>query len=195
MASRRIVIVTFPGIQALDLVGPLEVFVGASQVVGVERPGRAPAYAVEIVSTGGTTITSESGLTIATAPLPSANGRFDTILIAGGFGVYQARTDATLVDWLRAAAPRARRVGTVCTGTFLAAEAGLLESETVTTHWLAPNDSRRSSPHSTSTRIRSSPATVACGRQPASLQESTWRWRWSRMISAPTSPRQLPGGW
>ncbi len=134
--TRSILIVTFPGTQALDVVGPFEVFVGARQVMETERPDDPPAYEVRVVSSAGSPVISESGLSIGTDPLPDpTTDRHDTVLVAGGFGVQEARTDAILVDWLRRVAPRTRRIGTVCTGTFLAAQAGLLDGHTVTTHW------------------------------------------------------------
>ena len=137
-------IVAFPGIQALDVVGPFEVFVGARQVMESERPDEPPAYDVRVVSSTGAPVRSESGLSIGTDPLPdpasfapaSSDGNaIDTVLVAGGFGVQEARTDDALVDWLRQVVPITRRLGTVCTGTFLAAEAGLLDGRCVTTHW------------------------------------------------------------
>jgi transcriptional regulator GlxA family with amidase domain len=133
MRTRSVVVVTFPGVQPLDAVGPVEVFVGATRVV--RSSGGAGGYLVSVVSSGGVPVTSESGLTLQTDPLPDPRGGADTILLAGGEGVHRARGDAELVAWLRAAAPRARRIAAVCTGAFLAAEAGLLHGRRATTHW------------------------------------------------------------
>ena len=47
----------------------------------------------------------------------------------------RARADGELIEWLRSVARRARRVGSVCSGTFLLGEAGLIAGRRVTTHW------------------------------------------------------------
>jgi transcriptional regulator GlxA family with amidase domain len=135
VVAHRVVIVTYPGIQGLDLVGPLEVFTGAAGVVEDRRPAEATAYRVEVVSADGGPIRTESGLAIHTDPLPEITGPIDTLLVAGGFGVYHARQDERLVAWLRSAAATAGRVGSVCTGAFLLADIGVLDGCTVTTHW------------------------------------------------------------
>ena len=128
---RHVVIAVFPGLQSLDAVGPLEVFASASRVAeGLGLPGR---YRVSLVSSGGRPVRTESGLELSAAPLP--DGPVDTLLLPGGDGVHDARRDDELIGWVRRTAPLARRVATVCTGTFLAAEAGLLDGHTVTTHW------------------------------------------------------------
>jgi transcriptional regulator GlxA family with amidase domain len=149
--TRHVVIVTFPGMQSLDAVGPVEVFAGATQVVASRRPSADAAYRVHLVSTTGTMLRTESGISIGTDPLPTlASAELpscDTLLIAGGAGVHDARRDTELVDWVRFVAPRARRVGTVCTGTFLAAEAGLLDGSPVTTHWARAEQLADEFPH------------------------------------------------
>jgi transcriptional regulator GlxA family with amidase domain len=59
----------------------------------------------------------------------------DTLLVAGGVGTAAALRDAELVRWIRTMAPRVRRLGSVCSGSFLLAEAGLLDGRRATTHW------------------------------------------------------------
>ena len=133
VVKRNIVIVAFPGVQSLDVVGPFEVFAGATQAIGGSTSRSSSGYAVSLVSPKGTLVASESGLTLATSPLP--RGAIDTLLLPGGTGVFDAQHDKTLISWIAATAPKCRRVATVCTGTFLGAQAGLLDGRTVTTHW------------------------------------------------------------
>ena len=131
---RSVVIVAFDGMQPLDAIGPHEVFAGATAVLAA-RKKPAAGYHLTIVSRLGTPITTESGLQIVTAPLPQGNQKIDTLLIPGGDGSRTARYDDRLVGWIRGAARDSRRIATVCTGAFIAAEAGLLDGRTVTTHW------------------------------------------------------------
>jgi transcriptional regulator GlxA family with amidase domain len=120
--------------QPLDAVGPHEVFAGATAVLAAKKRANA-GYDLSMVSEHGTPITTESGLQIVTAPFPAGRLRIDTLLIPGGEGSQTARYNTALLDWIRKAARNSRRVATVCSGTFIAAEAGLLDSRTVTTHW------------------------------------------------------------
>src|SRR5690606_28590167 len=50
------------------------------------------------------------------------------------------------MDWLAAAGASARRVASVCNGTFLLAAAGLLDGRRVTTHWLQAEQLARQHP-------------------------------------------------
>ena len=133
MKVRDVGIVVFPGVQTLDAVGPYEVFAGATRVAGAF--GLASGYRMFLLSTDGQPVRAESGVGLCTEPLPDATARFDTLVLPGGDGARAARSDATLMAWIGAVAPRCRRVATVCTGSFLAAEAGLLNGRRVTTHW------------------------------------------------------------
>ncbi|WP_205873114.1 GlxA family transcriptional regulator [Mycobacterium camsae] len=126
--ARTVVIVGFPGVQALDMVGPYEVFTGASLLT-------EGGYEVFVAAPGGQPITTATGLGFTAVPLPDPRERVDTVVLPGGFGIEAARADAELLDWIRAVARTARRLVTVCTGAFLAAEAGLLDGLRATTHW------------------------------------------------------------
>lgn len=130
--TRSVLIVGFPGIQALDLVGPFEVFTGASRYLATNGGG---GYHVTVGSLGGRPVTTGTGLTLAAEPLPKPDTPLDTLVLPGGEGTQTAVADTELIAWVRAAAPHARRVVTVCTGAFLAAEAGLLDGCPATTHW------------------------------------------------------------
>ncbi len=92
-------------------------------------------YDLSLVTSAAGHCITESGLSIAADPLPADIHGIDTLVVPGGDGVHDARADDHLVDFVRRAGTSARRLATVCSGTFLAAEAGLLDGRTVTTHW------------------------------------------------------------
>jgi transcriptional regulator GlxA family with amidase domain len=132
--KRRVVIVGYQGVQALDLVGPFEVFTGATLLLA-SRHCYDDGYEVSVASVGGRPVSTGTGLELVARPLPEPDHRIDTVVLPGGGGTEAARRDVDLMQWIRAAAMSSRRVVSVCTGAFLAAEAGLLDGCTATTHW------------------------------------------------------------
>ena len=146
MRERRVVIIAFDGVQPLDVTGPHEVFAGASRAAAAR--GRV-GYRVGVVSRGGGTVRAENGLELVTHALPQEGagaGRIDTLVLAGGGGADAAAADEDLMHWIRQAAPRCRRVATVCSGAFLGAAAGLLRGRRVTTHWARADQLREAHP-------------------------------------------------
>lgn len=132
VSLRHVVILGYPGVQPIDVVGPHEVFAGANSAL--EALGRGAAYRLTVAAAE-SEVQTESGLRMLADPLPDGTTPIDTLVIPGGDGVRRARHDPTLVDWVRRVAPRCNRIACVCTGSFLAAEAGLLDGRSVTTHW------------------------------------------------------------
>jgi len=132
--SRTVVMVAFPGMQALDLVGPLEVFTGASQIV-------AGTYDTQVVATRRGRVETSSGMVLLSSRgLPDPRTDIDTLLVCGGPGVPAAERDTRLIGWLREASGNARRVTSVCNGALLLAGAGLLDGRRAATHWSACRD-------------------------------------------------------
>ncbi len=144
MRERHVVIVAYDGVQPLDAVGPHEVFAGAGRAASSLR--RAGGYRVTLASRAGGTVRAESGLRLGTELLGDDDERIDTLVLAGGSGANAAAADETLVAWIRATAPRCRRVATVCSGAFLGAAAGLLGGRRVTTHWARAQELRETHP-------------------------------------------------
>ena len=137
-----VVVVAYDGVQPIDVVGPHEAFALANDVLA-ER-GDAAAYGLAVVGPVAQ-VTSGSGVRLGTDPI-SEHGtvRGGTLLVPGGRGA-RGCTDRVLLDWLADARPD--RLLLVCTGSYLAAAAGLVGAATshfgaptVTTHWRYADD-------------------------------------------------------
>lgn len=138
--NRRVVILLYPGVQSLDVTGPLEVFAGAQRLI--DATGRAErSYEVRTVSRDGGLLRTSSGLTITPdGRLCDTLLELDTLIVPGGEGRRDAENDRELLEWLAGACAETRRTASVCTGAFLLARAGLLDGRRATTHWAAAHE-------------------------------------------------------
>ncbi|HEY5766402.1 MAG TPA: GlxA family transcriptional regulator [Candidatus Udaeobacter sp.] len=136
-STRRIVFVTGPGVEILDLVGPLQVFARASEMHSRDNPGSPPIYSVEVVSISPSrSLIANCGVRLtADRSFREVRGKIDTLLVAGGDAIEQNEINPEAVRWLKRISTRIRRVGSVCTGAMLLARAGLLDGRRATTHW------------------------------------------------------------
>jgi transcriptional regulator GlxA family with amidase domain len=128
---RTIALAIFPGVQALDVAGPLDVFAEANGFL----PDGA-GYVITVVAAEAGPFRASNGLMMSPDRLVGAPGdQYDMILVAGGPGLPTGTGDARLAAWLVEATPRCSRYGSVCTGAFMLGHAGLLDGKKVTTHW------------------------------------------------------------
>ncbi|ABM16593.1 MULTISPECIES: GlxA family transcriptional regulator [Mycolicibacterium] len=126
--SRHIAMVVFDGVRTLDLTGPLEVF-DVAQALGCR-------YSIGLYSSSGaTSVRCSSGLSIDAAPASVAASEVDTLLVPGGECLVAGGVPAHLRRAIRALAPGARRIASICAGSFALAAAGVLDGRRATTHW------------------------------------------------------------
>src|SRR6201993_509264 len=111
-ATRRIAFVAAPGVEIIDLVGPLQVFARALEMHTRENPGSPAIYSVEVVTISSRrSLIANCGLRItADKTFREVRGKIDTLLVAGGDAIEQNEINPDAVRWLRRIAPRIRRV-------------------------------------------------------------------------------------
>ncbi|WP_423198777.1 MULTISPECIES: GlxA family transcriptional regulator [unclassified Cupriavidus] len=139
-SPRTIALVAMQGVQLLDVSGPLDVFAEANLQAGQE------VYRLQVVGVRRGAIESSSGvrllpdLVIEDDPHGIKMPRLHTMLVAGSPHVTEIQADPLLLDWIRHVVPHTRRHGSVCSGAFLLAGAGLLNGRRVTTHWAVADE-------------------------------------------------------
>ena len=137
MGTLTIGLVGFDRIQTLDLVGPADTF----QLANEALPADSAGYRTLVISAGGRSFVSQSGLKIdADASFDDAP-ELDTIIVPGGMSM-RVDQDITnsVADFLRARADQTRRLVSVCTGIYAYGAAGLLKGRQATTHWRFAED-------------------------------------------------------
>jgi len=154
-SSKRVLVVALPGAFSLDVLGTFEIFHAATRILALRELGEprldvsdpaglvgvAPAYDVELIGADEGRIETLSGIALfATRGIEQVRGPVDTLVVAGGdiLRMSAALDERPLLrDALQRLAKRARRVVSVCTGSFVLAKLGLLDGKRATSHWAA----------------------------------------------------------
>ncbi|NWE49844.1 GlxA family transcriptional regulator [Pseudomonas gingeri] len=131
---RTILFLAYPEMGLLDLTGAQTVFWAATKAMA-ERG--LPGYERPTASMTGGPIRTAEGLVVETQALSGFAGQaVDTVIVPGAPEILRAlENSGELIEWIAAAAPTVRRTASVCSGAFLLAQAGLLETKRAVTHW------------------------------------------------------------
>ena len=149
----RLAVLAVPPVDEFDLVCPIQVFGAANRLAGKS------VYGVEVATAGkDLKVQGEGGLLsfLAGKRYKDLDHGFDSLLLVCGLATRNVR-DPALLAWLRKVAPTVRRLGSVCVGSFLLAEAGLLDGKRATSHWRFAKEMARRYPR---VKVESEPVWV-----------------------------------
>jgi len=128
---KKLTLVVFDGVQALDVAGPLDVFSEANLLLPAKDH-----YQITLVGERPDSVMCSSGMEFRVhVDYPNFHADSDLLLVAGGPRVPEYRPDAAFMNWLNERVRGAAKFGAVCNGVFLLGHAGLLAGREVTTHW------------------------------------------------------------
>lgn len=120
----QVAILLYPGVTALDAVGPCEVFERMANTE-VRLVGKEVG---PVMAEGGTILLGISH-TVAETLSP------DLVLVPGGTTTPSQMVDDEVLDWLREVHKTTTWTASVCTGALILGAAGILKGLPATTHW------------------------------------------------------------
>lgn len=120
-------ILLFDGAEELDFVGPWEVFTMSREVGADDR--------VVTIAQRSDPVRCAKGLRVLPDHAFQDAPELDVVLVPGGIGTRTEAENPVLLEWLRKSAEHCTWVISVCTGSLLLSEAGLVSGKRITTHW------------------------------------------------------------
>ena len=140
MSLKRIGFLGYDGMQALDLVGPLEAFMTAVDEESNGNGKPQACYEVLVIGLTKEPFTAETGIVFLPHQAIDNVPALDTLIVPGGKSLRSGETSARISEWLEKRAGQIRRIASVCTGVYALAPTGLLDGRHVTTHWRFARD-------------------------------------------------------
>jgi transcriptional regulator GlxA family with amidase domain len=134
MTRKRVGILIFPEVEVLDFCGPFEVF--SVTRLNEERRREEPSpFDVALVAESKEAVTATGGLRVLPDVTTTACPPLDVLVVPGGWGTRSAIKNERLLKWIGERGRTVETLTSVCTGSMLLGQAGLLDGRRATTHW------------------------------------------------------------
>jgi transcriptional regulator GlxA family with amidase domain len=134
--QKTVGILLFPEVEVLDFCGPFEVF-SVTRLNESNRREQPSPFRVLLVADTAEPISTAGGMRVLPDCTTTVCPQLDILLVPGGWGTRDQMQNARLIDWIRQRAPKVETLTSVCTGSLLLGQAGLLDGVRATTHWAA----------------------------------------------------------
>lgn len=134
MDRKRVGIIIFPMVEVLDFCGPFEVFSVTRLGEGL-NPGDPSPFEVLLVAQTAATVTTTGGMQVTPHTTFDACPPLDILVVPGGWGTHAEMNNQAMLDFVRQQAARVETLTSVCTGSLVLGNAGLLDGLRATTHW------------------------------------------------------------
>ena len=138
-------ILVFDQVEVLDVAGPFEVFT-VTRLNKELRQEESSPFRVLLVSENMDQVSAVGGLRFTPDVTLDNCPELDLLIVPGGWGTRTQVKNANLLKWIANKSPRTRLTGSVCTGSSLLGEAGLLDGREATTHWRTFDFLRQAAP-------------------------------------------------
>jgi len=145
MERKRVGILIFPDVEVLDFCGPYEVF-SVTHLNPARRREEPGPFDVLLVAENADPVATRGGMRVLPDVTTADCPPLDILVVPGGWGTRQAINNVPLLNWIEARGRQVETLTSVCTGSFLLAQAGLLNDRSVTTHWLSLDRLRETFP-------------------------------------------------
>ena len=134
MDRKRVGILVFPQVEVLDFCGPFEVFSVTRLNEAARRETPSP-FEVLIVAETADPVTTTGGMRVIPDVTIDTCPPLDILVVPGGMGTRQEIKNERLLSWIAARGKVVETLTSVCTGSMLLGQAGLLDGRHATTHW------------------------------------------------------------
>ena len=145
MEQKRVGILIFPEVEVLDFAGPFEVF-SVTRLNEESRYNESSPFQVFLIAENTEPVVATGGLRVIPDYSITTCPPLDILVVPGGWGTHTQVNNQRLIVWIRERATQVDIASSVCTGSFLLGQAGLLDGRRATTHWRSLDRMRESFP-------------------------------------------------